>query len=299
MHPEIVDRLKHPEFYEKYRTTWRRIFDKHNQRLLTPSIHAAISESLGDFSIYGVDSIIKANDGRLIYAGGDDVCAVLPVDTALNAAEEIQKYYNSFFKIITENKNKDIRNSWKAESGKMSVCLGKGGNISISSGILICHHKESLSQMIARAHHLLDEKAKHETGRNACAIELRKRSGGSRYFARKWNESKAWESFHQIGYLMSNKNKRKISTSLVYRLEQFRTGIEAILKKDNYEKLLTSFIKKQLDRSMLAAGKNNKEEVEEFAQKMVDIVVVKNQDNERAFTPESLIVAGFIADKGE
>lgn len=97
---------------------------------------------------------------------------------------------------------------------------------------------------------------------------------------------------------MSNKNKRKISASLVYRLEQFRTGIEAILKKDNYEKLLTNFIKKQLDRSMLAAGKNSREELEELAKKMGDIVVVKNRDNERTFEPDGLIVAGFIADKG-
>ena len=298
MHPEIVERLKRPEFDEKYRTTWNDIFTEHPKRLLTPAIHAAISESLGDFSIYGVDSIIKKNDGCLIYAGGDDVCAVLPVDTALQATEEIQKYYNSFFRIISDQKNEAVRNSWDVEAGKMSVCLGEGEKISISAGILICHHKESLSQMIQSAHYLLDDKAKKETGRNACAIELRKRSGGSRYFARKWDEIKEWESFHQIGELMRDKNKRKISASLVYRLEQFRTGIEAILKKDNYESLLTSFVKKQLDRSILAAGKSSKEELEEFAKKIVDIVVVKNKDNKPAFEPEGLVVAGFIADKG-
>ena len=303
MHPEIVARLEQPEFDEKYKTAWDNIFTNHPKRLLTPSIHAAISESLGDFSIYGVDSIITANDGRLIYAGGDDVCAVLPVDTALKAAEEIQKYYNSSFRIISDQKaDESIGNSWNVEPGKMSVCLGEGEKISISAGILICHHKESLSQMIADAHHLLDDKAKAETGRNACAIELRKRSGGSRYFARKWDDNdenkKTWESFNQIGELISNKNKRKISASLVYRLEQFRTGIEAILKKDDYKNLLTKFIKKQLDRSMLDAEKNSKENLDELAEKMVDIVVVKNQDNKRFFEPEGLIVAGFIADKG-
>lgn len=299
MHPEIAERLKQHEFDEKYKTAWNNIFINHPKRLLTPAIHAAISESLGDFSIYGVDRIIKDNDGRLIYAGGDDVCAVLPVDTALKAAEEIQKYYNSFFRIIfSDQKNETIGNRWNVEPGKMSVCLGEGDDISISAGILICHHKESLSQMIADAHHLLDDKAKAETGRNACAIELRKRSGGSRYFARKWKESEAWESFHQIGELISDKNKRKISASLAYRLEQFRTGMEAILKKDDYKNLLTNFIKKQLDRSMLAEGKNSKEELKEFAEKIVDIVVVKSQDNKHAFESEGLIVAGFIADKG-
>ena len=223
----------------------------------------------------------------------------MPVDTVLKAAEEIQKYYNSFFKIISEQKtNKSISNSWDVEPGKMSVCLGEGEKISISASILICHHKESLSQMIADAHHLLNDKAKTETDRNACAIELRKRSGGSRYFARKWDEDKAWKSFHRIGELITNKNKRKISASLVYRLEQFRTGIEAILKKDDYRNLLTNFIKKQLDRSMLATGKSSKENLNEFAEKIVDIIIVRNQENEPVFKPEGLIVAGFIADKG-
>ena len=296
MHPKIVERLKQTGFDEKYKAAWNNIFTNHPKRLLTPAIHAAISESLGDFSIYGVDSIIRDNKGRLIYAGGDDVCAVLPVDTALKAAEEIQKYYSSFFKIISGQKtNESISNSWDVEPGKMSVCLGKGDDISISAGILICHHKENLSQMITIAHHLLDDKAKTETGRNACAIELRKRSGGSRYFARKWDKTKTWESFHRIGDLISNKNKRKISASLVYRLEQFRAGIEAILKKDDYEKLLTDFIKKQLDRSMLDARKNSKENLNELAEKIVDIIVVKNQDNKCTFEPEGLIVAGFIA----
>lgn len=302
MHPEIVERLERPEFNEKYKTAWDNLFTNHPKRLLTPSIHAAISESLGDFSIYGVDRIIRANEGRLIYAGGDDVCAVLPVDTALKAAEEIQKYYNSFFRIIADQKNEAISNGWNLESGKMSVCLGEGDDISISAGILICHHKESLSQMIAGAHHLLGYRAKTKTGRNACAIELRKRSGGSRYFARKWDKSEAWKSFHRIGELISSKNKRKISASLVYRLEQFRTGIEAILKKDNYKKLLTDFIKKQLDRSILSAPEKDSEErdkkLEEFAKKMVDIVVVKKHDSKPEFEPEGLIVAGFIADKG-
>ena len=49
---------------------------------------------------------------------------------------------------------------------------------------------------------------------------------------------------------------------------------------------------------MLAEGKNSKEELKEFAAKIVDIVVVKSQDNKHAFEPEGLIVAGFIADKG-
>jgi CRISPR-associated protein Cmr2 len=303
MHPEIYEKLTDSNFSKNYRITWEKIFNNYPKRLLTPSIHAAISESLGDFSIYGVNRIISKHFGRLIYAGGDDVCAVLPVDTALDAAEEIHNYYNSSFRIISNQKDNVIRNGWHIEPGKMSICLGEGEEISISAGILICHHKENLSHMIARAHRLLDEKAKTEAGRNACAIELKKRAGGSRYFVKKWeesgeNESTVWQSFHEIGELISNKNRKKISASLVYRLEQFRAGIEAILKKDGYINLLTSFIAKQLDRSMLDNTRSSEEELKNFAKKAIDIIILKRKDNKPAFEPEGLIIAGFIADKG-
>jgi len=299
MHPEIVDRLQKPGFDAKYQSAWRKIFDnQYSKRLLTPSIHAAISESLGDFSIYGVAAIIEKYDGKLIYAGGDDVCAVLPVDTALEAADEIRKFYISDFKLTGGNESKDIKDSWRIEPGKLSLNLGTGQDISISAGILICHHKESLSQMIAETHNLLEQKAKDEAGRNACAIELKKRAGGSRYFIRKWN-SVAWKSFKQIGELIVDKEKQQVSTSLVYRLDAFKPGINAIinsgLRKEDYRQLLIKFIEKQIDRSAVGGQENIKKEL---AEKIVDIVVTEDKDSQPKYKPEGLIVAAFIADKG-
>jgi len=72
------------------------------QRLVSPAIHAAISEALGDFAIYGVAKIIKDHGGCLVYAGGDDVCAFLPVSQAVAAAKEIRDYYVSAFRHIDE-----------------------------------------------------------------------------------------------------------------------------------------------------------------------------------------------------
>ena len=296
MHPEIFERLKKPEFERKYYDNWKEIFEKHNTRLLTPAIHAAISESLGDFSLYGVASIIKKHHGTLIYAGGDDVCAVLPVEASLKAAQEIQQYYTSTYKFIQKDKPpEDVAASWSPAPGKLSINLGKGAGISISAAILICHHKESLSQMIADAQHLLKERAKKEAGRNACAIELRKRSGGSRYFVRKWTDDQAWTSFSEIGEAIKSKNKAQVSSSVVYRLEQLRDGIEAILKQKNWKEMLQALIVKQLDRSSVGDEKHKTA----FANKMADIVVCKNSKEEYEYKPESLIVAAFMAKGGE
>lgn len=303
MHPVIVERLKKPEFESKYRDNWQDLFDPTqpvSKRLVTPAIHAAISESLGDFSLYGVSSIIAKFEGTLIYAGGDDVCAVLPVETALEAAREIKRYYVSTYKCIQKQQApKDVIDSWKPKPGKLSINLGKGDDISISAGILICHHKESLTQMIDKAHHLLNEKAKTEAGRNACAIELRKRSGGSRYFVRKWSDEpadkQAWDSFAAIGDAIKDKNKAQVSTSVVYRLEQLRDGVNAILSHHNWRPMLEAMILKQLDRSSVG----DKDQQKIFANRIVDIAIFENFKQEKPeFKPESLIVAAFMSAKG-
>lgn len=295
MHPDIVERLKKPEFEKKYRDNWKEIFDK--KRLVTPAIHAAISEALGDFSLYGVDRIIEKYHGTLIYAGGDDVCAVLPVETSLLAAQEIKEYYTSTYKFIQKDKDPvDVSETWTPEPGKLSINLGKGVGISISAGILICHHKESLTQMITEAQHLLKDKAKNEAGRNACAIELRKRSGGSRFFVRKWSDERTWKSFSEIGDAIKSKNKAQVSSSVVYRLEQLRDGVNAILNNSDWEKekMLQKLIFKQLERS--AVG--NKENKENFANKIVDLVVENHKNSKPEYKPEGLIVAAFMAKGG-
>jgi len=293
LHPVIYEKLTSENFAKRYRENWANLFKNYPQRLLTPSIHAAISESLGDFAIYGVASIVDRHGGKLIYAGGDDVCAVLPVDTVLKAAREISNYYTSTFQIISgENSIHPVTGTWKVGKGKLSTNLGKGDDISISAGVMVCHHKENLSLMIKNTHALLEDRAKNRAGRNACAVELRKRSGGSRFFTRKWDDA-AWDSFLTIGSAAGKtvKDIDAVSTSLVYRLEKYRVGIEAILKKEKKEaeELLIKFIKKQLERSSLSDGMED-----EFAKKITDIVKVPKNNKEDEFIPEGLIVASFI-----
>jgi CRISPR-associated protein Cmr2 len=296
IHPDIIERLKTPGFEKKYYDNWHEIFKSNNKRLLTPAIHAAISESLGDFSLYGVAGIVKACHGTLIYAGGDDVCAVLPVESSLKAAREIQQYYTSTYKFVQKDAPPmGVAETWTSAPGKLAISLGKGESISISAGILICHHKESLSQMILRTHGLLDGRAKKVKGKNACAIELRKRSGGSRYFVEKWSNAEAWKSFMEIGDTIKSGNKAQVSSSLVYRLEQMREGIEAILKQRNHKEILQTFLAKQLDRS--SVGDESRREA--FANMMTDIVLWENSEGEVEYKPERLIVAAFMATGGE
>lgn len=293
MHPQIAERLTKDGFDQLYRKVWQIIYNNAslNKRLVTPAIHAAISEALGDFSIYGVASIIKEHQGRLIYAGGDDVCAFLPIGSALPAARKIRDYYASIFRYISMDRTSTpiTEKEWRPDRGKLSVNLGIGEKISISAAILICHHKESLTQMIEQAHHLLQSQAKEKAERNACAIELRKRHGGSRYFTRQWTDKETWDAFEFIGK-MTGETHRQVSRSLLYRLETMRPGIEAIMRQDTKaQENLIAFITKQLERS----GTKSSGNVERIARYIVNIVWDKNA-YENPFNPEGLMIADFL-----
>lgn len=294
MHPEIRKRLQHPDFERGYRDAWAPLFNENCKRLVTPAIHAAISESLGDFSIYGVSQIIKDAGGRLIYAGGDDVCAVMPVSRVVTAAREISRYYNAEFKLSTNESSITVDGEWKPAPGKFSLSLGQNRNqISISAGILVCHHKEPLSRMIARAHTLLDKVAKEDADRNACAVELRKRSGGSRFFVRKWDDEASWDAFEKIGILIKNSEKQQVSTSLIYRLEKFRAGVDAIIGEENGKELMRQFTAAQLERSGVETARG-KESM--LTNALTEIILEPVGEGCWKYQPEGLIVAAFIAD---
>jgi len=59
-------------------------------RPLTPGFHAALSEALGNFSLYCARQVVEAFQGQLLYSGGDEVLAMLPADRALECAQALQ-----------------------------------------------------------------------------------------------------------------------------------------------------------------------------------------------------------------
>ena len=305
LHPDLAKRLESPNFDTDFREYWQ-VQQLCSQRRLAPALHASISESLGDFSIFGVPEIIKRNRGCLIYAGGDDVCAVMPVSSVLAAAEEIAKLYCAGF-VGYKNASQEQAREYEILDGsiplivqnsefqKLSIHLGKG--FSISAGIHICHHKKPLTTALQRAHQLLDDEAKRKMERNSVVIELDKRSGGSRVYASKWEGSDSTlEDFKSIGKALG-KDSRDLSSSLAYRLETFKEGLISISESENSSKRMANFIAAQMDRSEVtfAADPNLSKEEQKKALAQSIVRVIRKSEGVLAF--ESLIVAKFLGER--
>lgn len=143
IHPELNYRFKNNQFNPNSPIR-KHLNDK---RILSPSLHAAISDALNSFARFSVAPIVQNSGGKLIYAGGDDVCAVLPLDTALNVAESISLAYNMEFVKYGEEGAEAI-NIADNTSAKIGIHLGKADGISISGAIIIAHHKEPLREVL-------------------------------------------------------------------------------------------------------------------------------------------------------
>ncbi|MBI3977280.1 MAG: type III-B CRISPR-associated protein Cas10/Cmr2 [Chloroflexi bacterium] len=119
--------------------------------LNSPAEHTALSESLARFADRA-DAVVRAHQGALVYSGGDDVLAFLPLDTALRCAD-------------------DLRRTFVAVVGPAL----RGREVSLSVGLAVAHYGEHLEDLLnwARA---AERAAK--VPRNALAVSLHTRTAG-------------------------------------------------------------------------------------------------------------------------
>jgi len=118
-------------------------------RPVSPSLHAAISEALTHFAVRVAPGIVERHSGRLIYSGGDDVLAALPVDTVLDCARELREAFRS-----------------------REVMGSKAG---ISAGVAVGHVKEDLRYVLQSARNA--EKRSKDRGKDRLTLAILRRSG--------------------------------------------------------------------------------------------------------------------------
>ncbi|TVR01580.1 MAG: type III-B CRISPR-associated protein Cas10/Cmr2 [Desulfovibrionales bacterium] len=321
IHPRLVEKLRSwPKGRDGYRQFWDSYLDK--KRMLSPAVHAAISEALGDFALHTVPHIVEMNRGRLIYAGGDDVCAVLPVSTVLQAARDIAIAYNYPFLCLENGRPAPVKDTWTPSNGRLFHHLGTGDDISISAGILLTHHKRPLIGALKRAHQLLDE-AKEKGGRDCLALELDKRSGGARSFMASWKDTPTKnlaldpkdsrdngdalimrrtlvELFMDIAVQLGRPEFKDMSSSFIYRLEMYRDGLLTLAeqKPDGMFKFLRNQLGRSTHNRMSGErGDNKNKELDDLAKKCAALVMRWTKDGKVVIDTTALVIARFMGQR--
>lgn len=188
-----------------------------------------ISTALGAFSARAREIVESAEThGRLIYAGGDDVLALLPVETALETARRLrQAYMQTFRDALPEAFSADPKPS-------------------ISAGIVYAHAQTPLRQVVHTAHTLLDGVAKERPGKDSFAVAVWKRSGKTLEFAAKWDapadggEPAAVARIEAVSTVIAN---REFSRGYLYGLQDLLEVMRGLGDGVELEVLAAEYLK--------------------------------------------------------
>lgn len=176
------------------------------KRPLSPSYHAALSEALSNFSLYCAGPIVRAFGGQLIYAGGDDVLAMVPARTAVDCAHALQLAFRGLDPLSAEAQasyaaKKELQRLFEFPAPGFVRCLTESGSkahlkpnwplmvmgpvATVSVGIAIGHVRSPMQDTIQAARDA-EKAAKNVPGKSALALHVLKRSGEAVGFAARW-----------------------------------------------------------------------------------------------------------------
>ncbi len=259
--------------------------------------HQQLSRKLAEFS-ESVRSIVESNHGSLIYAGGDDVLAFMPLHTVLQCAEELSK---AFY---------DALQNFKDEDGKSPT---------LSVGVAVIHHLQPLREALEIARDA-EKSAKHVDGKNAMAITINKRSGSDFTIQGQWKDWKQEAPQSPVRFaeylneLIDFCRQESIPQGTAYELRDMalRLEIQADNSEDEAQKARTkqtmqemqtvikTEAKRILERKLTHHRRNNPDNnAEETKKRHERISELLDQTHNVIDFANELIVAQFFADAME
>lgn len=270
------------------------------KRTITPNRHLAISGALNDFSQIVVRHVVEQEYlGRLIYAGGDDVLAMLPVVDMLPAMKRLRHAYSG---TVPEDENLD----W-SELRKRGTLVSKGGfawlngrlmrmmgkNATASCGAIIAHHQAPLAAVL-RELRSAEQRAKHDGGRDAFSITIIKRAGGALYLTENWGEP-ANLLIAMRDFLASDGVSRRAVYHTLKWLNESELPVKAFESSAGGMGMAQSLLTYQFNRQ--ASGEAQKQ-VPELAQRLIELArkwQVKEERERVTRLRNFLSVAEFLA----
>jgi CRISPR-associated protein Cmr2 len=274
--------LLHPQVREQLaqQPNWQTVLQ--TQRLISPSLHATISEALANFALNAVSFVVEElHAGRLVYAGGDDVLALLPLADALPAAHKLRALFSGEAKrldndILVEFRSKQWTGWLEWERRKL---LTMGNRATASIGIVVAHRLHPLRDVLRQGREA-EEDAKKRYGRNAICVRWLKRSGeqvqmGARFFYPDHCISDTLQVLLEFADLMRTKISRGFATDLMQ--ESF--GLAGLDEKAQ---------EAELRRLLKRRSELSDEQINDWAQKLARLAVALDTHADRNADPFDL-----------
>jgi CRISPR-associated protein Cmr2 len=231
--------------------------------------HQDLSAELSKFA-KGVKEVVETEyKGSLIYSGGDDVLALIPLHTVLECAKSLSVAFAknlSRFQISENN---------QTYSPTLSV------------GVAVMHHLEPLEDALELARRA-EKAAKSVEGKNALAVIVDKRSGASRIIKGSWGTVDV-----RLNQFVEWHKCEEIPDGAAYQLRDLANRLEAaegLADKEILARIELVEAKRILKRKRVSQGQKviEKEKLSEFAKHLTAISVRELADE--------LIIAKIFAD---
>lgn len=284
-HPQVVDgfdqRAQKQERLHEYGA---------QRRAISPNRHLAVSAALNDFSQTVVRHVVEVEHlGRVIYAGGDDVLAMLPVADLMACMQRLRQAYSGALpedeakgwkELGRDRETLHCKNGFAYLDGRLMRMMGK--HATASTGAVIAHHQAPLAAVL-RELRAAEQRAKKEGGRNAFSLTVIKRSGGALYLTAEWGEPLVL-----LGELLRFLRTPGVSRRAVYHSLEW---LKDLPEPTDAPAMLQSLLAYQFERQAQKAAKPLAAPLAERITKLT----LSRQNERRAWLENFLCVAEFLA----
>lgn len=257
------------------------------KRALSPGRHLAISGALNEFSLTVVRHVVEREHmGRLIYAGGDDVFAMLPVADLLSAMQRLRHAYSGHDPAHPSGVDRNglsLHQGFALLNGRLLRMMGS--QATASCGAVIAHHRAPLAA-VRRELHAAEQRAKNEGGRDAFSITIIKRSGGALRLTAKWGEPVAL--LNDMRNLLAHQD---VSRRAAYHTLEWLDS-QTLPTPEGDGAMLQSLLAYQLDRQ---ANGPSKAQAAPLAQRLTAQTVAQPAGQRIAWLRNFISVAEFLA----
>lgn len=288
-------------------------------RPASPSRHQTISSALNGFALHLARVVVEDLFlGKLIYAGGDDLMAMVAVHDLPGLMLALRCTYSGvlpkgsnhegFWKRLTGQSQERLkirngfallRNKDKDDTGRMFRLMGE--RATASAGAVVAHHSAPMSRVLSELR--AAEKAAKGAGRDAFCITIDKRAGGMLDFIGGWRLKAGLEN-GDIGLLMELRNlfadpKHGMSRRAAYLLA------ESLRDVPPHKETLALVLAHQFNRQARSDSPGVKEARKQFAERLAGAAVSQRHDAETdfSFAPSRwlknlVLTAEFLAREG-